>query len=128
VLTPPGSKIISVRQGVQDVGLEEVDTENGLSVFGRFFTLPRDTKQRLSFTYKTPPVVDKVGDTWTYTLNVQREPGWELPMTLRVGAPAGMHRDQTLVDGQPVAWSANTPMKVDLSQDRVITMRFRSDG
>jgi Protein of unknown function (DUF4012) len=128
LLAPPGSKMISVREGAQDVGLEEVSSENGLSVFGRFFALPRDTKQRLSFTYKTPPVVDKQGNTWTYTLDVQREPGWELPMNLRVGAPAGMHRDQTLVDGVPVASSASAPMKLDLSRDRLITMRFRSDG
>lgn len=124
LMTPPGSKIISVRDDSRDVGLEEVSRENGLSVFGRFFALPRDTKERLSFTYKTPPVTERDGDGWTYTLELQRQPGWELPLDLSVAAPAGMRRTETSIDGERVS-SATGPLAIDLSQDRVITMRFR---
>jgi hypothetical protein len=127
LLTPPGSRIISVRDGNGEVGLEEVGRENGLASFGRFFALPRDTEQRLAFTYKTPPVVEKQGDTWTYRLALQRQPGWDLPLDLQVRAPAGMHCDQALLDGAPVTPNDNR-MTISLTQDRVLTMRFRSDG
>ncbi len=127
LLTPPGSRIISVREGNNEVGLDEVRRESGLASFGRFFALPRDTEQRLAFTYKTPPVVEKQGSTWTYRLALQRQPGWDLPLDVLVRAPAGMHRDQTLIDGAPVT-SDDSPLTIDLSQDRVLTMRFRSDG
>ena len=102
--------------------------ENGLAVFGRFFALPRDTKQQLAFTYKTPPVVDKQGGVWTYTLDLQRQPGWELPLNLHVSPPAGMHAEQALVDGEAVARTAGGGMKIDLSRDRLITVRFKSDS
>ena len=125
LMTPPGSKIISVRDDSHDVGLEEVGRENGLSVFGRFFALPRDTKERLSFTYKTPPVAVKDGDGWTYTLELQRQPGWELPLDQRVAAPAGMRRTETSIDGELVATSSAGSLPIDLSRDRVITIRFK---
>jgi hypothetical protein len=124
LLAPSGSRILSVRQGGNDVGIEEVSRENGLAVFGRFIALPRDTTQTLVFTYKTPPVVEKQGDTWTYRLDLQRQPGWELPVNLQVHAPDGMHRDSATLDGEPMA-SGNS-LKVDLSRDRVLTMRFKA--
>jgi Protein of unknown function (DUF4012) len=126
LLAPPGSRILSVRQGGTDVGIEEVSRENGLAVFGRFFALPRDTKQTLVFTYKTPPVIEKQGDTWTYQLDLQRQPGWELPVNLQVRAPDGMHRASTMLDGATVAPPGADGMKIDLSRDRVITMRFKA--
>jgi hypothetical protein len=127
LLAPPGSRIISVRDGGKDVGLEEVSRENGLAVFGRFFALPRDTQRQLEFTYKTPPVVERQGDRWTYTLDLQRQPGWELPLDLQVSPPDGMHAESTLVDGEATA-STGAGMRIDLSTDRVITVRFRTDS
>jgi hypothetical protein len=127
LMTPPGSRILSVKDAGKDVGIEEVSRERGLAVFGRFFALPRDTKQQLAFTYKTPPIVEKAGDVWIYTLDLQRQPGWELPLNLRVTPPAGMHAEQSLVDGEAVA-SPSGGMKIDLSRDRLITVRFRSDS
>lgn len=127
LLTPPGSRIVSVRDGSGDVGLEEVSRENGLTVFGRFFALPRDTKQRLAFTYKTPPVVEKQGDTWTYRLNVQRQPGWFLPLNVQVRAPEGMHSESILLDDKPLAGDASG-LKIDLSRDRVLTVRFKANS
>lgn len=126
LLTPAGSRILSVRDGADDVGIEEVTRENGLAVFGRFFALPRDTKRQLVFTYKTPPVVEKQSATWTYRLLLQRQPGWELPVHLQVIAPEGTHRESTLVDGESVASNLAGGMEIDLTQDRVITMRFRA--
>ena len=74
--------------------------EGGLAVFGRFFALPRDTKQQLAFTCKPPP----------------RDPARR------------QHAEQALVDGEAVASTAGGGMKIDLSRDRLITVRFRSDS
>jgi hypothetical protein len=123
LLTPPGSKITSVKDDTGEIGVEEVSNENGLVSFGRFFALPRDTKKHLVFTYSTPPEVVKQGNTWTYTLHLRRQPGWELPISVRVDPPPDMHRSGVLLDGTPFA-SPSVDMKIDLSRDRLLTVTF----
>jgi hypothetical protein len=39
-----------------------------------------------------------------------------------------MHADQALVDGEAAASTAGGSMKIDLSRDRLITVRFKSDS
>ena len=57
------------------VGAEEIGSERGFGVFGRFFALPRDTTEQLSFDYITPNVV--VGDAAgrSYRLRIAKQPG-----------------------------------------------------
>jgi hypothetical protein len=124
ILTPPGTKMLSVKDANGEIGVEEVTREQGLAVFGRFFALPRDTRQKLIFDYQTPPVVERGPDGWTYTLVLKRQPGWELPLTLRVEAPPGMKADGVQLDGEPYT-SRTVGMKIDLSQDRVVTVHFK---
>ncbi len=124
LLTPPGTRVLSVRDGDGEVGIEELGREQGLTIFGRFFAMPRDTHHQLVFTYVTPPVVDRQGGVWTYRLNLRRQPGWELPLTVRVVPPAGMKADGVLLDGEPFA-SRTLDIHIDLSQDRVLTVRFK---
>ncbi len=124
LLTPPGSRIVSVRDATGEVGIEELSREQGLTVFGRFFAMPRDTRQHLAFTYTTPPVVEVHGGAWTYRLSLRRQPGWELPITVRVIPPEGMRNDGVLLDGEPFA-SPTVDMRIDLSRDRELTMRFK---
>jgi hypothetical protein len=124
LLTPPGTRVLSVQNGGAEVGVEEVGREQGLTVFGRFFAMPRDTHQQLAFTYMTVPVVDKQPDGWTYRLRLRRQPGWELPLTIRIEPPPGMRSDSVLLDGAPYA-AHSVDMKIDLSQDRLLTVHFR---
>jgi len=123
LFTPPGTKMLSVRDAQGEIGVEEVTREQGLAVFGRFFALPRDTRQQLIFNYVTPPLLVRQGNGWTYQLNLKRQPGWELPLTLRIEPPPGMKEAAVQLDGQPFA-SNSVDMKIDLSQDRVVTVRF----
>src|SRR5581483_10424211 len=101
VLVPPGSRIAQVRDGEGSVGLEELSREQGLTVFGRFFPLPRDTRDRLSFTYTTPPVVERHGGGMTYRLRLQAQPGRPIPLSVRVAPPDGMRIRRLLLDGVP---------------------------
>ena len=123
VFTPPGTRMLSVRDARGEVGVEEVSREQGLAVFGRFFAMPRDTRQQLVFNYVTPPVVQRQADGWTYQLNLKRQPGWRLPLTLRIEPPPGMKAADVELDGQPFA-SHSVDMKIDLSRDRVVTVLF----
>ncbi len=124
LLTPPGSRVVSVKDAAGEVGVEEVGVENGLSVFGRFFALPRDTKQRLQFTYITPSVARQDGDGWEYSLAMRRQPGWEQSrVTVHVTPPGGSHARDVQVDGESVAWR-DGQTSIDLSRDRVLTLRF----
>ncbi len=123
LLTPPGTKMLSVKDANGEIGVEEVAREQGLAVFGRFFALPRDARQQLVFNYVTPPVVDRQADSWTYQLTLRRQPGWELPLTLRIEPPPGMKAAGVQLDGEPFA-SRTVDMKIDLSRDRVLTVRF----
>jgi hypothetical protein len=128
LLTPPGSRVLSVKDDEGEIGVEAVTRENGLTSFGRYFSLPRDTKQRLTFTYATPPVVERDGDAMVYTLHLIREPGWSLPpVALSIAAPDGMRATAVSVDGVPSAQQPDS-MSVDLTQDRTVTVRFQPDG
>lgn len=128
LLTPPGSRVLSVKDDVGEIGVEAVTRENGLTGFGRYFSLPRDTRQQLSFTYATPPVAVRDGDAMVYTLHLIREPGWGLPpVALSIAAPDGMRATAVAIDGEPSAQHASA-MRVDLSQDRTVTVRFEPTG
>jgi hypothetical protein len=121
LLTPKGSRIVAVTDGEDEIGIEEISSEQGLAVFGRFFALQADDTQRLTFTYVTPPVVAQHGDAWTYTLRLQRQSGWDIAVDLNVAPPPGMRRTTMLIDGKPAGDEAT---EIDLTTDRTITMTF----
>ena len=129
LLTPPGTRMLSVKDSGGEIGVEEVSRENGLASFGRYFALPRDTKQQLTFTYTTPPVVEQQGGEWVYTLHLRREPGWELPpVHLSIAAPSAMHATGVAIDGEATTDDA-ARLTVDLNRDRVVVVRFApTDG
>ena len=128
LLTPPGSRITSLTDNGGEIGVEAVGRENGLTSFGRYFALPRDTKQQLTFRYSTPPVVEKRDGAWIYTLHLRREPGWVLPpVSLSVAGPSGMRVTAAAIDGEVVVGNP-TRLSVDLTRDRIVTVRLVSTG
>ena len=125
LLTPDGSRIVSVTDGRDEIGLEEIGEEQGLASFGRFFAMKADDRARLTFTYETPPVVVKDGDTWTYTMRLQRQSGWEFDaVLLDIDPPPGMRQTATLIDGEAAETGLAGAIDVDLSQDRIVTVTF----
>lgn len=128
LLAPAGSRIVSVRDATGEVGIEDATREQGLASFGRFFALPRDQRASLKFTYVTPPVVQRSDGGWTYTLRLQRQPGWRFSsVRLNVSAPPGMRRDAVAVDGKR-ATAGGGALDIDLSRDRTITVTFTRAG
>ncbi len=100
LFVPEGSRIVSVRDERHEIGLEEFGDELGLTVFGRFFALPRDTQQRLVFEYIVPAAVGTRSDTWQYKLELSKQPGQQpLPVTLTVVPPERMEITSAVGNG-----------------------------
>lgn len=114
LFVPEGSRIVSVRDERREIGLEEVGNELGLTVFGRFFALPRDTRQRLVFEYIVPTAVGTKSDVWHYKLQLSKQPGQQpLPITLKVVPPERMEITATLGNGDSFASDAELEFVLD---------------
>lgn len=123
--TSPGSAITSVKYHEQEVGLEEVSRENGLRVFGRFFALPRDTKEKLVFTYTTPGVATFDGAGMRYTLQVAKQSGTAIDeFRVRVIAPDGMRATSSLLDGKQATAQTTGGIEIGLTRDRLLEFAF----
>ena len=124
LFVPQGSRIVSVRDEHREIGLEEIGEELGLTVFGRFFALPRDTKQRLVFEYIAPSVFGTQGDTWRYRLELSKQPGQQpLPVTVRVVPPEQMEITSTMANGD--AYAADSELELVLDQDWTLEFELR---
>ncbi|MCH7579579.1 MAG: DUF4012 domain-containing protein [Chloroflexi bacterium] len=116
LFVPEGSRIVSVRDERREIGLEEFGDELGLTVFGRFFALPRDTRQRLVFEYIVPAAVGTKSDTWHYKLELLKQPGQQpLPVTLKVVPPERMEITSTVGNGN--TFGADSELEFVLDRD-----------
>jgi hypothetical protein len=102
-----------------------VGQEGRLTVFGRFFSMARDTRKHLAFTYQTPPVVQQTDDGAKYTLSLRRQPGWQLDaLNVKVTPPADMRTRSVMVDDKPVKLAADGSVSIDLNEDRTLTVLY----
>ena len=114
LFVPPGSRIVEVRDDSHEIGLEEIGEELGLTVFGRFFALPRDSRQRLVYEYVVPTAVGTRRDPWKYLLTLQKQPGQNpLPVTLRILPPEGMEISSAIAAGEIVPSSSTFEFVLD---------------
>jgi hypothetical protein len=126
LLAPPRSKLISVTEGTQEIGAEEIGQEDGLSVFGRFFALSHDTRKTLAFTYQTPPVAKKSSGGWMYSLSMFRQPGWALSsLDVKVTPPGDMRVRSMSVDDKPVNPGLDGSVSIDPSVDQTLVVRYQ---
>jgi hypothetical protein len=126
LFTPDRSRLISVSDGRQEIGVEEIAKEGGAAVFGRFFALQADDDARLVFKYQTPGVLLERDGLLEYNLHLQRQSGWVLDdVSLTASPPPGFRAHSAVVDGTGVTGPGAIP--VDLTQDRLVTLRFESD-
>jgi hypothetical protein len=108
-----------------EAGLNEIGEEQGKSVFGRFFALPRGAVRQVDFACLTPAIVDFRGDLAEYRLLIQKQPGTgAAPLTVDIALPEGaqlasLELDDSLLSGE------NLPLQTDLSRDREIVVRYR---
>ncbi len=127
LFVPSGSRIVAVRDEDGEIGLEEIGEELGLTVFGRFFALPRDTRQRLVFEYIVPAAVGTKSDTWRYRLELSKQPGQQpVPVTLRVVPPEGMEVTSTVANGD--AQTADSAIALVLDQDWTLEFELEDNS
>lgn len=121
---PPASTIVDVREDGRPAGVEAVGQELGLTVFGRFFALPRDQRTRLTFDYKTPPVLVADGASYVYRLVLRKQPGQtDRTVTVTLTPPPGLYVTSITVDGKRLGGAA-VPLGLVLSTDRVVEYRM----
>jgi hypothetical protein len=111
-----------------EAGPSELAEENGKTVFGRFFALPKGAKRELSFSYVTPAVVGFRGDAAEYRLLIQKQPGTgAIPLRIRLILPEGAGPVSLELDGESLD-SKNLEVQTDISRDREIVIRYRPGG
>lgn len=127
LLAPSSSLIESVELAEREVGPEEIATEQGKSVFGRYFALPRDQETELTFTYKTFGAVYQEDDAFVYRLLLQRQPGTSaIPVRLTVTLPDEARVQSSELDGAPL--DSLSSVETDLAEDRELVVRYRIES
>jgi hypothetical protein len=128
LFTKANSRLVSVKIDGAEAGASELTEENGKTVFGRFFALPKGAKRELSFSYVTPAIVDFRGDAAEYRLLIQKQPGTgAIPLRIRLILPEGAEPVSLELDGESLD-SKNLEVQTDISRDREIVLRYRPGG
>ena len=111
--------------GSEMISRTVVPTESGLRVFGRYFSLPRDEKERLVFTYETPNIATVNHDGVRYTLRIAKQSGTAIDeFNLRVMPPDGFAVTEATIDGEPARTQTASGYAIDPSRDRVLSLAF----
>jgi hypothetical protein len=122
---PPGS--LYRRLSGADAGSGEPDIgppEKGKEVFGNFFVVPPQESKEIRFSYELPDILEKTGDSYRYSLLIQKQPGTKaLPVQVTVELPPGA--EWVAVDPEPNAVEGNTlRYQLSLAIDRHIEVIF----
>jgi hypothetical protein len=121
---PAGADLQDVSLDGSSAGLEQIDSEFGRAVFGRFFTVSPDQTVEARFTYETPGILSVEEDgTYLYALYLQKQAGTgALPISVHVELPSGAELVGASLDDEAVGGLA---FDTDLRVDRQIEIRFR---
>jgi len=128
LFTKHASRPLSAQIDGVESGLSEIGEENGKTVFGRFFSLPKGENRALFFSYVTPAIVDFEGDSAEYRLLIQKQPGTgAIPLRVRLSLPQGARLISIELDGELLN-GTGLDMHTDLSRDREIVLRYSPAG
>jgi hypothetical protein len=128
LFTGPASRLLDVSIDGVSAGPEEIGSESGKGVFGRFFALPKGASREVAFSYVTPAVVDLTGETASYRLFIQKQPGTgAVPLTLHFMLPARAKLVSLDLDGKQLGGDS-LEVQTDLSRDREIVLTYESSG
>jgi hypothetical protein len=126
LFTRQPSRLLDVAIDGASAGAEEIGTENGKTVFGRFFGLPKGAKREVSFRYVTPGVAELGDRTARYRLFIQKQPGTgAVPLSLRFSLPEEAKLVSLDLDGKRVDGNG-LEVQTDLSRDREIVLTYQT--
>jgi hypothetical protein len=121
----PGARLLEARQDGGSAGVDEVASEMGHSVFGRFFAVPSGESRRLSFSYVAPAVVRVDSGAYEYRLFLQKQPGTAaVPWRLRIVPPEGARVLSVELDGE-ARHASDIDLSMDLGRDHEVVVRYR---
>jgi hypothetical protein len=121
----PGARLLEARQDGSPASVDEVASEMGHSVFGRFFAVASGESRRLSFSYMAPAVVRVDSGVYEYRLFLQKQPGTEaVPWRLSIVPPEGARVLSVALDGEARPTS-DLDLSLDLGRDHEVVVRYR---
>ncbi len=124
VLAPEQSRLEEVTLAGREAAAEEIGTERGRAVFGRFFTVPSGANAELAFRYTTGSAVRRDGDIIEYELHLQKQSGTEaIAVRIALSLPPGARLMSVELDGSPAEWRPN--IATDLAKDRELVVRYQ---
>jgi hypothetical protein len=126
LFTRQPSRLLDVAIDGASAGAEEIGAENGKTVFGRFFGLPKGATQEVAFRYVTPGVAELGDKTARYRLFIQKQPGTgAVPLSLRFSLPEKAKLVSIDLDGKRVDGNG-LEVQTDLSRDREIVLTYQT--
>jgi hypothetical protein len=126
LFTKAPSRLLDVAIDGASAGAEEIGSENGKTVFGRFFGLPKGAKREVAFRYVTPGVAELGDRTARYRLFIQKQPGTgAVPLSLRFSLPENAKLVSIDLDGKRLEGSS-LELQTDLSRDREIVLTYET--
>ena len=97
---------------------EEIDSENHSLIVSRL-TVPYDSNQRVQYIYRTPDVIEGIGDFQRYQLVIQKQPGMRAEI---------VNVQVTLPDGASLVSSTPTPTASYNIERQILEYRFEMTG
>jgi hypothetical protein len=126
LFTKAPSRLLDVAIDGASAGAEEIGSENGKTVFGRFFGLPKGAQREVAFRYVTPGVAELGDRTARYRLFIQKQPGTgAVPLSLRFSLPENAKLVSIDLDGKRLEGSS-LELQTDLSRDREIVLTYET--
>jgi hypothetical protein len=127
LLAPYRSRLSGVTLAGREVAPEEIASEHGKTVFGRYFALASGEETELAFRYATPATVRRDGDAFVYRLYLQKQSGTgATPLHIDLALPYRARDVAIELDGARV--DATAPIETDLSRDRELVASYRIEG
>jgi hypothetical protein len=124
LLAPRPSRLESLTLAGLEAGPEEISTERGKTVFGRFFSLGSGEQTGLVFRYATLWTVRAEDGQLVYSLYLQKQPGTDaIPLSLHISLPDGARLRSATLDGAPI--DSLAPIETDLAEDRELIVRYQ---
>jgi len=124
----PSARLLEARQDGDSLGADEVGSEMGHTVFGRFFAVPSGESRRLSFSYVAPAVVRVESGVHEYRLSLQKQPGTAaVPWRLRIVPPEGARVLSVELDGE-ARHASDLDLSMDLGRDHEVVVRYCLPG
>ena len=125
IYLPQGSKFEAIENGQnKDPNQIESTTDQDKAVWGFFIEVGVGESKKVVFKYRTPYRIKIEGNSASYDLLIQKQPGTEKdPLTVDLSFPSYLKPTWTSPSGGKVS-EQNLKFETDLAEDRIFQIKF----